>query len=58
MEHDIASWAWDATVGAGNDSEIVDFRVLKRHLKRDPTPAEMQTFDEAWRRCIQEMAQP
>lgn len=54
----VESFAWDATVGAGNDSEIVDFRALKARLGRDPSPEEMGWFDAAWRRSVQEMAQP
>lgn len=50
--------AWDATVGAGNVSETVEFEVLEERLGRKPTEDERQTFKEAWRECLQEMAQP
>ena len=55
---DIESYAWDATVGAGNDSEVVDFRRLKACLGRDPSEAEMAWFDQAWHASLQAMAQP
>lgn len=54
----IESYAWDATVGAGNDSETVEFEALEERLGRKPTEDERQTFKEAWRECLQEMAQP
>ena len=58
MEPDIFTIAFDATTGTGNDSEIVDFRVLKTRLGRVPTEDEMKTFDKLWRQNLQDMAQP
>lgn len=54
----VESYAWDATVGAGNDSEVVDFRALKRRLGCDPTEDEMHWFKQGWERGLQAMAQP
>lgn len=54
----IESIAWDCTIGAGDDSEKVDFKVLKERLGHEPTVEERVIFKTAWVRCLQEMAQP
>lgn len=58
----VESYARDATVGAGNDSEVVDYRCLESRVwtdfKRPASGAERTVFGHAWARCIQEMAQP
>jgi len=50
--------AWDVTVGAGNDSENVNFKLLANELNRMPTEEEKRAFAKAWKRYLQEMAQP
>ena len=50
--------ARDATVGRGNDSEEVDFAALRIDLGRLPTEDEKRIYENAWARCLQEMAQP
>lgn len=50
--------AWDATIGAGNDSERVSYGKLKLRLGRRPTFEECEEFRAAWLACVQQMAQP
>lgn len=54
----IADTAWGCTVGAGNDSETVDYESLKERLRKEPTDDEKRFFKQEWQRCLQEMAQP
>lgn len=58
----IEGLAWDLTVGAGRDHESVDYAQLNEEVAeghgRAATPAEQACFEEAWRRCLQDMAQP
>lgn len=54
----IESFAWDATVGTGNDDETVNYGILTRRLGREPTFDECKVFRSAWLRSLQEMAQP
>jgi hypothetical protein len=57
----IEGFAWDATVGCGNDAELPtvdDFAALARRMGRQLTSAEMRRFTAAWERCHQEMCNP
>jgi len=58
----VESYAWDATVGAGNNSEIVDYGCLERRIwvdfRRPASGAERTVFGHAWARALREMAQP
>ncbi len=58
----IESYARDATVGAGNNSEIVDYGCLERRIwadfQRPASGAERTVFGHAWARFLQELAQP
>ncbi len=54
--------AWDATAGAGNTSEVVDYSVLDgeilKKFGRSPTSDERQTFARAWQRTLEMIAHP
>jgi hypothetical protein len=58
----VASIAWDATVGAGNDAEEPRYERLNQAMAeregRAPTEAEVALFKENWGMCLQTMVQP
>ena len=61
----IESTVWDRTTGAGIDPEVAPARpdratmdALARALGRPLAPEEAELAAQAWRRCVQAMAQP
>jgi len=59
----IAGYAWDCTVGAGDDRELraQDIARLAKVLGRelsDLTSEEVKLFRAKWNECLQCMAQP
>lgn len=54
----IESFAWDCTVGSGNDDPNPDFAALEEYMGHPADDAEREAFAEAWRRNVQCMAQP
>ena len=55
---EVEAIAWDATVGAGNDSGAVSYGKLRDRLGRDPTFEECKLFRAMWHRCVNYMASP
>ncbi len=58
QQEQIEQVAWEATVGAGNFQEIVDFQPLYLHLFREAGSEEKRIYRQAWEKCIQSMEQP
>ena len=65
LKRKIESFAWDCTIGGGGDPE--DCGIYKQPaltglektiLGRPPTKEELDVFNRAWDRCVQEMSQP
>ena len=56
----IENFAWDCTVGQGNDGDMDQdvVNALGVLLGHAPTNDELLTLQRAWNRCQQEMAQP
>lgn len=54
----IELFAFEATIGAGNDSETVDYQYLESRLGRKPTEGERHDFYDAWNDNLQQMANP